>query len=40
MSKKGNNVLIYNHGEKSIKVPFIVHADLESLLSTCHNNPK
>ena len=33
----------YNNGEKSIKVPFIIYADLESLLeknSTCHNNPK
>ena len=29
--------------EKSMKVPFIIYADLESLLekmSTCHNNPK
>ena len=32
-----------NHGEKSIKAPFIIYADLESLLeklNTCHNNPE
>ena len=41
--KKVNKILKYNHGEKSRKVPFIIYADLESLLkkvSTCHNNPK
>ena len=41
--KEDNNILKYNHGEKSLKVPFIFYADLESLLekmSTCHNNPK
>ena len=41
--EEGNKILKYNHGEKSIKVPFIIYADLESLLekmSTCHNNPK
>ena len=38
-----NKTLKYNHGEKPMKVPFIVYADLESLLekmSTCHNNPE
>ena len=33
----------YNQGEKSIKLPFIIYADLECLLekmSPCHNNPK
>ena len=43
MPKEDKEVLKYNHGEKSMKVPFIVYADLESLLekiSTCHNNPK
>ena len=38
-----NKILKYNHGEKSMKVPFIIYADLESLLekrNTCHNNPK
>ena len=32
----------YNHGEKSMKVPFVICADLECLLekmSTCQNNP-
>ena len=32
-----------NHGEKSMKAPFITYADLESLLEkmdTCYNNPK
>ena len=42
MPDKDNNVLKYNHGEKSMKVPFIIYAEKESLLekiSTCHNNP-
>ena len=33
----------YNQGEKSVKVPFIVYADLEPLLekmNTCYNNPE
>ena len=43
MSKEDNKILIYNHGEKSMKVVFIIYADLESLLekmNTCNNNPK
>ena len=43
MPKEDNKKPKYNHGEKSMKVPFIIYADLESLLekmSTCHNNPK
>ena len=32
MPKKDNKILKYNHGEKSMKVPFIIYADLESLL--------
>ena len=43
MPKEDNKILKYNHGEKSIKVPFIIYADLESLLekmNTCHNNPE
>ena len=38
----GNNTIKYNHGEKSIKMPFTIYADLECLLekmSTCQNNP-
>ena len=41
MSEKDNKILKYNHGEKSMKVPFIIYTDLESLLekiNTCHNN--
>ena len=43
MPKEDNKILEYNHGEKYMKVPFIIYADLESLLekiSACHNNPK
>ena len=41
MPKEDNKILKYNHGEKSMKVPFIISADLKSLLekmSTYHNN--
>ena len=41
--KEDNEILKYNHGEKSMNVSFIIYADLESLLekmNTCHNNPK
>ena len=43
MPKDDNKVLKYNHGEKSMRVLFIIYADLESLLekmNTCHNNCK
>ena len=42
MSTKDNNIIKYNQGEKYIKLPFVVYADLECLLekmSTCQNNP-
>ena len=42
MPTKDNNTIKYNQGEKSIKLPFAVYADLESLLekiSRCQNNP-
>ena len=42
MPTKDNNIIKYNQGEKSIKLPFIIYADLECLLekmSTCQNNP-
>ena len=42
MPIKDSNIIKYNHGEKSMKVPFIIYADLECLLekmSTCINNP-
>ena len=41
MPEKDNKILKYNHGEKSMKVPFIIYVDLESLLekiNTCYNN--
>ena len=43
MPAKDNKILKYNQGEKSMKVPLIIYADLESLLekmNTCHNNPE
>ena len=32
MPTKDNNTKKYNHGEKSMKVPFIIYADLACLL--------
>ena len=43
MPKEDKKILKYNHGEKSMKVSFIVYSNLESLLEktrSCHNNPK
>ena len=43
MPTKDNNKIKYNHGEKFIKLPFVVYADLECLLEkmgTCYNNPE
>ena len=43
MPEKDNKILKYNDVEKSMKVPFIIYADLQSLLekiNTCHNNPE
>ena len=43
MPKEDNEILKYNDGKKSMKVLFIIYADLESLLekmNTSHNNPK
>ena len=42
MPIKGNNTIKNNHGEKSMKLLFVIYADLECLLekmSTCQNNP-
>ena len=42
MPTKDNNIIKYNQGEKSIKLPFVIYADLECLLekmSTCQDNP-
>ena len=43
MPEKDNKILKQNYGEKSMKVPFIIYADLEPLhekMSTRHNNPE
>ena len=42
MPTKDSNTIKYNQGEKSIKLTFVIYADLECLLekmSTCINNP-
>ena len=42
-SKEDEKILKYNHGEKSLKAPFTIYADLECLLkeiSSCQNNPE
>ena len=41
MPTKNNNIIKYNHGEKSMKLPFVIYTNLEYLLekmSTCINN--
>ena len=41
MPTKLNKILKYNHGEKSLKTPFVIYVDLECLLSkkkSCQNN--
>ena len=38
MPTKDNNVIKYNHGEKSKMLPFAVYADLECLFA--HNSPE
>ena len=43
MPEEDNKILKYNHGEKSMRAPFVIYADLECLpekMSTCHNNPE
>ena len=43
MPEEDNKILKQNQGEKSMKVPFIIYAELEYLLekkNTCHNNPE
>ena len=42
MPDEDNKILKYIFGEKPLKVPFIIYADLECLLrkiNTCSNNP-
>ena len=43
MPDEGSKILKYISGEKSLRVPFIIYADLECLLkkiNTCMNNPE
>ena len=43
MPEEDNRILKYNHGEKSMRAPFVIYADLERLLekmSTCYNDPE
>ena len=42
MPSPDNNLIKYNQGEKSLKLPFVIYADLECILKkihTCQNNP-
>ena len=42
MPTQFNKTLKCNHGEKSLKTPFVIYADLECLLikqQSCQNNP-
>ena len=42
MPTKDNKTLRYSHGEKSLKAPFTIFANLECLLTkeqSCQNNP-
>ena len=42
MPSPNNNLIKYNQGEKSLKLPFVIYADLECILKkidTCQNNP-
>ena len=41
MPTKSNKILKYDHGEKSLRTPFVIYADLECLLlkqKSCQNN--
>ena len=43
MPNEDNKIIKYNEGEKSVRSPFIIYADLECLLekiNTCYNNAK
>ena len=43
MPEEGRNILKYSPGDKSLKAPFIIYADLECLLKkeqSCENSPK
>ena len=40
MPNEYNKILNYNHGEKSIKTPAIIYADLLKKMDSCQNNPE
>ena len=43
MPNDNNKILKYNHGEKSMRAPFVIYADLECLVEkmhSCQNNPE
>ena len=43
MPEEDNKILKYNHGEKSVRAPFVIYVIWESLfekMNTCHNNPE
>ena len=43
MATEDNKILKYNHGEKTMKVPFVIYGDLDCLLQKMYssqNNPK
>ena len=43
MREEGENILKYSPGDKSLKAPFIIYADLECLVKKeqfCQNNPE
>ena len=43
MPNEDNKILKYNHGEKSLKAPFIIYSDFECFLEkmhSCQNNPE
>ena len=43
MPEEDNKILKYNHGEKSMRAPFVIYVDIACLLEkkgTCHSNPE
>lgn len=43
MAEESDNILKYNQGQKSIKIPLVTYKDTESLLErihTCKSNPE
>ena len=43
MPERHKNILMFNRTQMSLKIPFVIYKDAESLLEkipTCHNNPE